>query len=554
MAAYVSQTRLSVIQPYYPLRYRAADGLVTTSLPPLSFAFSNTPPNEILESIRSAGGQELSVKGKMVFIVENPVPEMIRSWVEAGAIKTSPAAINSANIESLSTLSLIRRIFSNFFCAHQYPAFSDPGHMDYSEKNWLQAKSSKRTADSTLTPRQRSKRPRATEEDDGSIAGDDDIIMEQVDAPGPDDGKIVWAIPPPPGFQGWGNVDDAPEAYGIFIRFVDETQNSTGERAIHDTLTKYFMGCLGNTADAVKNMYNKMKVDLGVLIHTRIGRELAHMAKCIDIGLQAQARIFPVIDGEQYMGCAIYGVGFQLHYYGTVLSPVTPESLNERLAAANSHRSSLSAIANIADDDAGSDINKDILACTSMMALRKELLQGALTAEDRDQIVALSRHLRFGPKMLNVSPDNIVRILSLVQHPEEEIPDDIPINPSMLFEMDRLALAWSAFGDLAPTCHFPGAPQVDLKKSRELPKHIGFRMIPRAEATLDMQQILSSKKFSNCTLNRRSGPYKDRLYTGLDGSRVLSALAAASGVTSTGKEQKMPVGSGVDVGILDEGF
>jgi hypothetical protein len=247
-------------------------------------------------------------------------------------------------------------------------------------------------------------------------------------------------------------------------------------------------------------------------------------------------------------------VGFQFSAYGTVYVPVQPESLVQQVERAGSHRSSLSSIANLVSDDTMSEIYQDIRKAQSMTELRMALRDGRLSSEERDRIVTLARGLRYRPKSLNISTDNIVEALRLIQHPDEELPDMFPISPSALFEENRVAVVWSAFGDLAPTCNFAGGAQVNLESSKDLPKHVGFRLVPQKDAVIDIEQIMSNKRFSNCTLNRRSGAFKDRLYTGLDASRIVNALAAAVGVVLD-KGKKRVGGSGnVDPGIFDEGF
>jgi hypothetical protein len=198
--------------------------------------------------------------------------------------------------------------------------------------------------------------------------------------------------------------------------------------------------------------------------------------------------------------------------------------------------------------------NVAIRGTTSMVELRNLLLAASLSAEERDQIVALARGLRYKARSLNISAANIVECLRLIQHPNVDLPVTLPISSSVLFETNRTTIVWSAFGDLAPTCNFPGGVVIDLSSSKNLPKHIGFRNILLKDAVIDLEQILSTKKFCNTSSNRRSGPYKDRLYTGLEGSQVISAFTAAVG-TVTDQGNKRSGGSGnVDTAILDDGF
>jgi len=553
MAAYCDRQSRSVMNPYHPLLYKASDPLFSTSFPDVSVSFPGVPASELLEVIRSNGGRELSVKGTKTFIIPSPTSDLLKALVSGGANKTTPASEKSVNIDALASLGLIRRIFSNFLFTHQYPAFVDGNHLDYVEAHWQQEVSHKRGLAQSDSAAGSSRKRARTEGSSPAVGGDDDF-MEQEIAEIPMGDKLIKAIPPNRINVAWGDEQSIPEGNGIFVRFVEETQNSEKERAIHETLARYFLGCLGATPDAVRTSYERIKKDLGVIVGSSEGKELAHLAKCIDIGIQCQARIFPLVSSEQYLGCILLGAGFQISAYGTVYSPEPAASLQNRVEQAGSHRSALRAIANIVDDDSMSDEHQGVMDSVSLVSLRNVLKEASLTAENRDQIVAVARGLRFRPKSLNVSADNLVDCFRLIQHPNEPLPITLPISPRVLFEEDRVAVVWSAFGELAPSCNFPGGAQINLESSKDLPKHIGFRNIPLKDAVNDLETIMTHKRFSNTSLNRRSGVFKDRLYKGLDSSKILSAMSSAAGIVHE-KGTKKTVGAGnVDPALFDDGF
>lgn len=552
MSAYCTQTRTSIINPFHPVKYSADQSLVTKRLPDISVSFPSLPPTEILEAIHSEGGQELHVKGTKIFLLPSPESSLLRTIAKGGANRTTPAAIGSVNLDALASLSFIRRIFSNFLLTHQYPAFIDTDHLEYTEAHWQLEKGTKRLLESAGTAGAQ-KRTRITRSMEAVAEGDVQMEVESQEVVRPSD-RIVWALPPPKLAKGWGDELDLPAGDGLFIRYVDETQNSQGEKAIHETLNRYFLGCFGESHNAVFAMHDRVKRDLGVIIQTAVGRELAHIAKCIDLGLQAQARIFPLVSEDQYLGCCLLGAGFHIQSYGTIWSSVSTIALKQRIDAASSHKSALTAIAKIASPDPDSEAHTSIADASTMMELRKVLSDAYLNNEDRDKIVTLAKSLRYVHRSLHVSSPNIAMCLDFIGHPERDLPTSFPIHPTMLFEQNRISVVWSAFGELAPTCHFVGGPSINLGGVRDLPKHIGFRLIALKDAIIDLEQILSSKRFSNCTLNRRSGPFKDRIYQGNDASRILSALCEIAGVVRD-KGKKREGGSGnVDLALLDEGF
>jgi hypothetical protein len=557
MSAYCSQQKVSVIDAFHPLRYQTSDGLVTTHMPDISVSFPNLPDAALLERIRSEGGKDMTIKGSKIFLIPSPTSDLLRAIVQAGAVKTTPAASESVNIAALSSLNLIRRIFSCFLRTHSYPAFSDIDHMEIvMGTSWRTevTEFSKRKA-STVSDGPPAKRTRTQVASGSQVEVDEDIEMSSEAQLPPTGNRIVYALPPAKCPTAWGEDTAIPANDGLFIRYVEQTQNAQGERIIIEVLARYFLCVLGNNADACKAAIELLKGDVGIIANTSAGKELAHIAKCIDIGIQAQARVFPVISSGQYVGSALLGAGFQIHAYGSTYISVSATSLQRQIEQAGSHKSSLKAIAEIVSDDPENELRAEIQLSSTALGLHNALLAAYTKNEERDKIVQLARGLRFKPKSWNLSAQNLVVALSLIQNPTSDLPEDIPIHPTKYFETDRLSLVWGAFGDLAPTPDFPGGNMVDLTSSKDQPKHIGVRLVPLKDALVDMQRIITTRKFSGTSLNKRSGPFKDRIYTGLDGTRVMAAFASAAGVTQSekgkGKERAVATSSG---GLFEEGF
>lgn len=543
--------------PYYGIKHKVTDVCIPLPFYDLVVSFANNPSAELLEYIRAAGGRELKVQRTTVFLITNPTSEQIRFLVDNGANRTCPCPVGALNISVLASVSLVRRIFSNFLLAHTYPAFIDPDHMKYNEEHWkvvVVNPKRKNAPSSETSDKQGSKRVRTSE--GGSTSSqlvDYDMDSEPEDAPPSE--KIRYAIPPATSVIGWGNPGQLPDGDGLFIRYVSETQGFDGESIVMDVIEEYFTGCLGSNGDAVKQAFDKMVGDFGIISKTELGKQFAHLAKCFDLGLKSQARIFPIFDNEEYVGSALMGAGFKISAYSSSYSPANQTTLREQIERAGSTTASLDAIASLADDYNAENILAGIRRCRSMMELRLKLADAALEQSHRDQILTHARGLRFKTKSLPVSPANLNMILSFINHPEN-IPADLPIHSSMLFETNLTHVVWSAFGELAPSCRFAGGPLIDLTTSKDLPKHIGFRQVPLKDALIDLDQTLSAKGYPGCTLNRRSGPFKDRIYTGLEATGIIQSLIAAAGVQASAKgkdKSKITLVVGGD-SVFDDGF
>lgn len=555
MSAHQSQERKSVLVPFHPLNYPVTEPLVLTHLPDVSVSFASKPSAEIVEAIHAAGGYEQSIQDTPVFIIPKPSSDLLRLLDSKGAIKTCPAANETANLQSLGTLALVRRIFSSFFRTHQYPAFIDKDHREYTESHWMTSSGYHKRGIIEGDDSKTRKRARVIVDGTMMEGVDDDETPVQDDEVVYQSEKIIWALPPTFCRIGWGGPSELPDGDGLFVRYHDETQNGRDEKMVTRTIVRYFAGALGESSEAVRNAVERINRDMGVLKMTDAGKELAHLAKCIDTGLQAQARIFPIVHDGQYLGCVLLGSGFEISAYGSVYVPEDRTPLHKRMENASSHKSSLYAIANIVDPDNDSEESLEIRGCSTIIQLRKILLESNTNAEDRDKILAVAPGLRFGYKSWNVSSTSISDALRLIQYPDSELPDTFPLHPTKLFDTDRVSMVWSAFGELAPTCSFKGGPEVSLDNARGFPKHVGFRMVALKDALVDLNSIFSTKKFTNCNANRRAGPYKDRLYTGIDAQKVLSALAAASGAETSGKSAaKSKAPGNVSSDLFDGGF
>lgn len=556
MAAVCDQVRTSVIQPYHAIRYKATEPTIPIQLPDLAISFPTVPPSELLERIRSEGGREITVQRAKVFIIPSPKIGFIQNLVAAGANKETPAPVNAVNIKTLASISLIRRIFSNFLVAHTYPAFIDKDHLEYNEEHWKSEKSEKRSREESTSETQAQKKRRGlrSEAIEGVQGESSAMVVDQGETITKD--YIIYAVPPSKNVIGWGDADSVPIGDGLFVRYVEDTQLIDGERVVLDVLVRYFMGSLGANADEVKGSYARLKADMGIISRTPLGKVFAHIAKCIDLGLQAQARVFPIFDSDEYVGSALMGSGFAISAYGQVYIPTTSTSLREHIGRAGSGRLSLEAIANVVDEVADNGEACELVrGCESMVELRTALIGANLSQDQRDRIGTLARGLRFRPKNLNVSPVNLIRVLDAIAN-NVPLDNSYPIHCSMLFETNMAHVYWSSFGDLAPSCRFVGGPNIDLTSSRDLPKHIGFRQVPLREALIDLDLTMSSQAFPGTSANRRSGPFKDRIYQSLDATQILQGLVKLVGgsISNTKLTKSGASGVGVSENIFDDGF
>jgi len=290
-------------------------------------------------------------------------------------------------------------------------------------------------------------------------------------------------------------------------------------------------------------MVERLKAALGVICYTSIGKVLAHMALCIRLGLQAQSRIYPVFEGGIYEGCVLAGSLFQVVVENNVYGALPPDRLAQQVNLFSTTISSLRAIGTVAGDPELLLTIDGSPNFSSFMEMKRILGDKKLTNEERDEVVKLAIHLRRSSWALN--PSTISKALGYLTIPLwKELPDDLPVHPTMLFEDDVLAVVWSCFGDMAPSPRFQSGQVVDLRKSAT-PAHIGFSQRVLPQAISDMRDIHSAKTITIPTLNRRSSVHKDRIFQGNTARDIFGLLRTWIGSTSlaTGEGSTIPVAS-----------
>jgi hypothetical protein len=557
LPAYISAMnkgiKVRVDQPNHPINYSGP--LVTNDYPPLSISFPKTLPSEASDMLKGVGYYETKVKGTTLFIINEPTLDLVQRISKMGVITTCPAPVNTVNFACLYSLRTIRSIFSAFFRLHAYPAFIDKEHAQLTA--WMgldEGSDKKRKRDDGDDPKRKSKKPTIdTEESEGEGESDDEE-MAQDGIPKMSE-SIKWALPAP-GIKGWAEDERIPEGTGVFVQFVSDLASTDGEKAVVTTIRSSFLGCLGSTTHEIIAGMDRIQTAMGIISKTEVGKALNHMAWCIDAGLQAQARILPILSKGAYHGCLLLGWGFTIKLKTGDFVPVENQKLVRQIEDSSPFGATLLAIsAIVSGGDASSPIIAEILGCSTSIQLRKLLLPAHLSESDRTTITTLCSKLRFSKTPhFGINPTMLNRALHLIANPDDDLPDDYPLLPQCIFESDRVILVLSGFGVMVPTFRFAGGPKYDLESSKCLVGHLGVRTVPLREAANDMHRIISEKSFIGTTSNRRSAVFKDRIFTGLDSKSIVESLRSICGILVAGNKNAKEAAaiSGGDTNVFDQ--
>jgi len=473
---------------------------------------------------------EEQFKGKKILLFTNVNSATLDRIRPLNPDPIAPAPQNALNPAALPVLALVNKIFSGFLRTHYYPAFLNDEHMngmagDPIDVEYRQKKRVRQPR-VPLKPRGTSSSTAAArEEDDDMQDGEDDV--EEVEIPiGP---GIKVALPSPRDITGWGGFDDLPDLPGVFFAYETDLTSFDTE-TVPNIVQRYFLGCLGSDVTTISAAMTKLREKWGVICRSEAGNVFSHMAKVIGIGLEAQARIFPVFDGEIYIGSVLGGGGFRVVNHGIIVHTKSAEVVKLEVEKCGAGRSILKAIGVVGEaiDDEDFQWSEGHVPITSMLGLRIAMRGWGLTEAQRDEIVKLSSRLTFPAVHWGMNPSTITRALDLIAS-SDDLPEDLPIHHTKLFSTDRLALVWSCFGLLAPSLNFRTGKTVRLDKGR-VDSNITFTQAALEQAIADMKLVFSRKFAIIPAQERRSGPYKDLKFTGVDAQRIWNAMQNAAGV------------------------
>lgn len=523
MRAYVTRSPVDASHAFQPCALNKTD-VFPLPYPNIAIALPTKVPAEVITKLKTFGYQEIVYQKEKIITFANPTADQVGYIMSLEHNGSCPSPQFHINTSCLSVLMTIRKIFSNFLLAHTYPAFETDDHANAVENMKLDVRDLKRKGKEPSAGGK--KRPRTEQEtqDTGDENMSDDGESED-DAESRE--SIKWAYPPAPFANGWGPLSALPAGDGVFSPFIPELA-SFDPKGVVSVITRYFLTCLGTDFQTVKAAQELIRSRFAIISKTPVGNVLSHMARCLDIGIQGQCRVFPIFDGGLYEGCAIVGARVKYILNKATVVPVPHDDLVERIRAYGGHKFALEAIFKLCGGKP-EHLNEWVDGISSMSHLRKGLMKCLLNESGRDEVLRLASQLRFGPSS-PINPDTLHAALGYIVDENKDLPNTFPIHHSMLFEKDRVAVVWSTFGENAPSPAFTGK-KWSLDKA-DHPNHIGFRTgVALREAIADLKQVLASKQLAVPPLQRRSGVHTARVYTGNESRMLWADLVKAAGIS-----------------------
>lgn len=274
--------------------------------------------------------------------------------------------------------------------------------------------------------------------------------------------------------EGFIGLDDKIDTSGIVFKFQPRLA-LPDPNSIGDIIGRHFMLALGDSMEEQLENFNMLKSGLSSLRLTRVGDELSHLYKCIDIAIQSYAGCVPIFSNDVYEGCVLAGgPGATLIVNGEFVSFITPDRLNHDISTISEHTSTLSFISNKTTSE---ELQSEIVSSTTMRELRECCLKLETTQDIRDEIIRRAAYLNFGEESWVINPANLKSCFDIVADIAFIELTSAPIGRVALFSTDTVLLAMSCFGEkTAPSWDIPNGTKCSLKGNNPpTPPNINIR-------------------------------------------------------------------------------
>jgi len=273
-------------------------------------------------------------------------------------------------------------------------------------------------------------------------------------------GRVVNAFPESlEGFIQSGRISSLT-ANGLIFKF-NQQLALPDPNLVGDILGRHFLHCLGDsTNDQFENLHF-LKSGLSSLRLTRLGDELTHLYKCIEIAIGCNAGCVPFFSGTVYEGCVIMGgPGADISINGEIASFLPLASLKDEFLIVSAHAAALASIALLFPGRKQAEVK----ATTSMVELRELCLTLEATQDVRDSIIRTASNLEYCVSEWVVNPANLRSAFLLMSNLSLLDSGIHPITRLALFSKDPVLVALSCFGEKScPTWEVPNGIRCSLK-------------------------------------------------------------------------------------------
>lgn len=99
----------------------------------------------------------------------------------------------------------------------------------------------------------------------------------------------------------------------------------------------------GDKVDAQEG-FRDFKRGWNDLMATESGEAMAHLVKCAELAIESQARLYVIMDGDEYLGCSILGSGFAIYNGSSWVVSNSAEDFKASLRCLDPHQSAVASL------------------------------------------------------------------------------------------------------------------------------------------------------------------------------------------------------------------
>jgi hypothetical protein len=255
---------------------------------------------------------------------------------------------------------------------------------------------------------------------------------------------------------------DTIDSHGLIMKFIPALA-VPDVNSVTDVLARHFMRLLGDDQEEQHELLCELKRGVGLLRLSRLGDELAHLYRCIDLSIDCRCGLVPFFSGTTYEGAVLMGgEGCRISWprEDKTISFLPADELKADFRHASSHTIALTEIAEVFPESSRLSIRNS----TSMMGLRELCLVTKLSTDEVEFVVGRAADLTYStdPHWV-VNPANIKKAMKLISG-ETALDPQVPITRHCLFSKDPVLLGLSVFGEESvPSWNIPSGTLKSLK-------------------------------------------------------------------------------------------
>lgn len=340
-----------------------------------------------------------------------------------------------------------------------------------------------------------------------------------------------------------------PPYSGLIFPFVPALAISD-ESTVMTVIRNYFYGSLADSDEDAVEAFSSLKGAWGIIRNTLAGDVLSHVYKGIEMALHVQSIVTIIAPNDRYAGFLIQGGGFHLTVLDKLYMPVAYEDLKKELYRMDPHLIALSAIMKKLPFPDADSREAYMTTCDTMWKVKQAIDSMGLNEESRNAVATAAKRLSFlEDRPLTIHAANIVHVLDVIRDTSKDLAT-LPLHHSQLFSSSRAHMAWSAFGDHAPSFRIPGGKAIPVDKpmtrvvrtnskkgsinETKTVTKIAYQVIPLAMALRHLDETIEKKEILNPFANqvvRVSTDFANKDLTGDSAISVMEALRRLLNVT-----------------------